>query len=370
MRIEVQSRQALSPRISVLWSILVVPLALVFAALMLTALGIDSWRAYVTIFEGAFGNAYVFTDVLVKATPLIFAALGLALAFRANYWNIGAEGQLVMGAFAATGVALYWSPQLPPILVIPLMIMASFLGGALWALIAALLKLWASVNEIISTLMLNYIAILWVQFIYFDAWKNPQGFGFPGTAEFPKVAWLSRISGQLHIGLILALVAAGILTLLLSYSKWGYELRIIGGSAQTARYAGINLVRNVLLVVIVSGGLAGLAGLSEVAGVSHKLQTGIAVGYGYTAIIVAFLARLNPLGVIVSAIFIAGLSVGCEQLQVTMNLPAALAQILQGIILLFVLAADMLSRYRLRIVRTGSPDLVAANAVKDGERDS
>lgn len=365
MRIELQKRRPLSPLGNALVALLAVPVALLFSAVLLSVMGVNAIQAYITIFQGAFGSTYVFTEVLVKATPLMLAGLGLALAFRANYWNIGAEGQLVMGGFAATGIALFWAQRLPAVLIIPIMIVAAFVGGGLWGLIAAALKVWSNVNEIISTLMLNYIAILWAQYLYFDAWKNSKGFGFPGTAEFPKTAWLPKISGQLHIGVILALLAALVLFLLLAYSKWGYELRIIGGSVQAARYAGISLIRNVLLVALVSGGLAGLAGLSEVAGVAHKLENGISVGYGYTAIIVAFLGRLSSAGVIVAALFIAALTVGCEQLQVTLHLPVALAQILQGVILLFVLAAEVASRYRLRITRTAQAPVSATNPAKE-----
>ncbi|MCD6290836.1 MAG: ABC transporter permease, partial [Anaerolineae bacterium] len=181
---------------------------------------------------------------------------------------------------------------------------------------------------------------------------DPQGFGFPGTAQFPKAAWLPRITGRVHLGLLIAIAAAIVLWLLLSHTKWGYEIRVIGENPRAARYAGISIARNIVLVMIISGGLAGIAGFGEVAGISHRLQKGLSVGYGYTAIIVAWLAKLNPWGVLLVAVLLAGLLVGGDQLQITMGLPAAVALVLQGLILFFVLGGDVFTQYRLRVVRT------------------
>jgi simple sugar transport system permease protein len=218
-------------------------------------------------------------------------------------------------------------------------------------LIPALLKAYLRVNEIITTLMLNYIAILWLQHLYYGPWKDPQGYGFPGTAQFPAFAWLPRLTGRLHLGLIFALVAAGLIWLILARTRWGYEIRLIGENPATARYAGISITRNVVLVMLLSGGLAGLAGMAEVAGISHRLQQGLAVGYGFTAIIVAWLAKLNPWAVIVVAVLLAALLVGGDQIQISMGLPASVALVLQGAILFFMLGGDIFTRYRLRILR-------------------
>lgn len=357
----------LEPSRTMAW---VVPIAsfilgLLFGAVVLVLAGANPWQTYKAMLEGAFGTPgqwrvgefYSLTETLVKATPLMLAGLGVSIAFRMLFWNIGAEGQLVMGGFAAGAVAL-WLPQVAPDLPtwiwLPVMAIAGMAGGALWGLIPAALKALLKVNEIITTLMLNYIAILWVQHLYYGPWKDPKGFGFPGTAQFPKFAWLPRLSGRVHLGLVFAIVAAILIWVVLDRTRWGYEIRLIGENPRAARYAGVSLTRNILLVMILSGGLAGLAGMGEVAGISHRLQQGLAVGYGFTAIIVAWLGKLNPWGVIVVAILLAGLLVGGDQIQIVMGLPASVASVLQGAILFFMLGGNVFMTYRLRLIRTQS----------------
>ena len=222
---------------------------------------------------------------------------------------------------------------------------------------AALLKAYLRVNEIITTLMLNYVAILLMDYLYTGPWKDKEGYGFPGTASFKEFAALPRLPeelgfGRVHLGLIIAIVAAVLVWLVLTRTKWGYEIRVIGENPEAARYAGISLVRNILLVMILSGGLAGLAGYGQVAGIAFRLQKGIAVGDGFTAIIIAWLAKLHPIGVLIVAVLMAALSVGGDQITITMGLPAAMARVLQGAILFFVLGGDIFVRYRLRRVRT------------------
>jgi simple sugar transport system permease protein len=330
-------------------------LALVVAAVMLMAVGADPWVTYKAMAAGAFGSQYNITETLVKAIPLMLVGLGVSVAFRMQFWNIGAEGQLVMGGFASAGVAIFLPqavPGLPAWILLPLMGLAGFTAAALWGLVPALLKAYLGVNEIITSLMLNYVAISWVEYLFVGPWKDPKGFGFPGTAQFPTEGWLPRLTGRVHFGLVIAILAALVLWLLLSRTQWGYEIRVIGENPRAARYAGIDLARNILLVMIVSGGLAGLAGFGEVAGISHRLQKGLAVGYGYTAIIVAWLGRLNPWGIILVAVLLAGLLVGGDQLQITMGLPASVALVLQGLILFFVLGGSIFAQYRLRVVRS------------------
>jgi simple sugar transport system permease protein len=231
------------------------------------------------------------------------------------------------------------------------MLGAAFAAGALWGLVPALLKAFLRVNEIITTLMLNYVAILLLDYLYTGPWKDKAGYGFPGTASFKEIASLPRLVGRVHAGVIVAVAAALLIWLVLMRTKWGYEIRVIGENASAARYAGISLVRNMLLVMVFSGGLAALAGYGQVAGIAHRLQKGIAVGDGFTAIIVAWLAKLHPIGVLIVAILIAALSVGGDQITITMRLPAAMAGVLQGAILFFVIGGDIFVRYRLRVVR-------------------
>jgi ABC-type uncharacterized transport system permease subunit len=229
-------------------------------------------------------------------------------------------------------------------------------GGALWGLVPGLLKAYLKVNEIITTLMLNYVAILWVQYLYYGPWKDPKGFGFPGTAQFEPFTWLPRLTGRVHLGLVFAILAAIFIWLVLGRTKWGYEIRLIGENPTAARYAGVSIARNIVLVMFLSGGLAGLAGMAEVAGISHRLQQGLAVGYGFTAIIVAWLGRLNPWGVLLVGFLLAALLVGGDQIQITMGLPASVALVLQGAILFCMLGGNILTTYRLCLVR-GAPSV-------------
>lgn len=349
MRLIIEKRLEYSRLMAFLVPIVSVVLALLAGAVLLALAGANPWVTYKAMAIGAFGGKYNVSETMVKAIPLMLCGLGVSVAFRMLFWNIGAEGQLALGGIAAAGVALFWADHIPPPLLLPTMVVAGFLGGALWGLIPALLKAYVHVNEIITSLMMNYIAILWVEHLFYGPWKDPHGYGFPGTAQFPKAARLPRLPGtRFHLGMALALVAALFIWVVLRRTKWGYEIRVIGENPRAAAYAGINIVRNIILVMILSGGLAGLAGMSEVAGISHRLQKGLTVGYGYTAIIVAWLGKLNPWGVLVVAILVAGLLVGGDQIQITMQLPAAVALVLQGAILFFVLGGDLFTQYRIR----------------------
>lgn len=332
--------------------------ALLFGAVLLYAAGANPIDAYQAMLKGSFGTSYNFSETLVRATPLIFTGLSVTVAFRMRFWNIGAEGQLVIGGVAAVGTALFLTERfsfLPesPWVWIPLMMIASILAGAILGLIPALLKAFLDVNEIISTLMFNYIIIFWYQHLYTTAWKDPQGFGFPGSAAIPEFTKLPRINQRVHLGLIIAIVAALIIWIILSKTRLGYEIRLVGENPTAARYAGVSIYRNIIIVMLLSGGMAGLAGFSEITGVAYRLQQGLDVGNGFTGIIVAWLARLNPGGVIIVSILLSGLLVGSDALQYTpgMQLPASIGLVLQGAILLFVLGADIFTRYRLRIIK-------------------
>ncbi len=341
-------------------------LALGFGAILLAVVGANPWQTYRAMFEGAFGapaqwqkgEFFGLTETLVKAIPLMLTGLSVAIAFRMLFWNIGAEGQLVMGGVGAAAVALWFPATLPflpqsPWVYLPLMIIAGMIAGAIWGLIPALLKSYLQVNEIIITLMLNYIAILWYQYLFQIAWKDPQGMGFPGTAMLPDYTWLPRFTGRLHWGLVIAVAVAILLWIVLDRTRWGYEIRLIGENPNVARYAGISIIANIILVMALSGGLAGLAGVTEVTGISHRLQRGLDVGNGFTGIIVAWLGKLSPWGILLVAVLLAALLVGGEQIQISMGLPAAVALVLQGAILFCVLGGDIFTRYRLRVVWRG-----------------
>jgi simple sugar transport system permease protein len=235
------------------------------------------------------------------------------------------------------------------------MMVLAIAAGAVWALIPAALKAVLRVNEILTTLMMNYIAILFVEYLYLGPWRDPAGYGFPGTAEFPRAAWLPQFMGRVHVGLFIALAAAVLVWFILARTRLGYEIRVIGENARAARYAGMNIGRNIVLVMLLSGGLAGLAGMSEVSGIAHRLGHGLTVGTGYTAIIVAWLAALNPWGVVLVSFLMAALLVGGDQLQIAMGLPSAVAGVLQGAILFFVLGGTIFVNYRIRIIRPTKP---------------
>ena len=365
--LKLEKRLEPSRKVSFLVPIISFLLALVFGGILLAIVGANPFLTYQAMLEGAFGTVtqwqggefYSVSETLVKSVPLMFTGLAVAIAFRMLFWNIGAEGQLVMGAVGAAGVALFF-PDLFPFLpqsrwvYLPLMIIAGLLAGAIWGLGPALLKAYLKVNEIITTLMLNYIAILWYQQLFQIAWKDPEGFGFPGSAAFGEFAWIPRFSGRLHWGLFLAIAAAAFIWLVLDRSRWGYEIRLIGENVNAARYAGISIARNIVLVMLLSGGLAGVAGVVEVSAIAHRLQDGLAIGLGFSGIIVAWLAKLNPWGVLIWALLLAALFVGGDQIQISMGLPASVALVLQGAILFFVLGGDIFTRYRLRVIRTSA----------------
>jgi ABC-type uncharacterized transport system permease subunit len=346
-------RRLEQPRwLTLLSPLLLMLFALLIGALLLALTGADPWNVYQRMATTAFGSAYGWSDTTIKATPLILAGLGVAFAFRMRLWNIGAEGQLFLGAFMATGVALHWLPaETPKPLMLTAMALAGFVGGALWGLIPGLLKARLNVNEIITSLMLNYVAIFWNNYFVYGPWSE-RGFGL--TPQYPRTAWLPRLTDfaetlpflrglTAHLGILLGVGLALVFWLLWRYTKWGFALTVIGDNPRAARYAGISLASNIALAMAVSGGLAGLAGMSEVAGVVHRLQERFSPGYGFTAIIIAWLAKLNPLAIILVAYLFGGLLVGGDEIQ-----PAGIAQMLQGVILFVMVGGEMLLQYRLR----------------------
>lgn len=355
MQIKIEPRLIVPLWLQALSMVVAVVVALFLGGLMLAYGGLNPLVAYRQMLNVGFLDTYSFSDTLVKATPLILAGLGVTVAFRMRLWNIGAEGQLLMGAWAAAGVALFWlPPETPRPLMLAALILAGAAAGALWGAIPGVLKARWHVNEIISSLMLVYVAALLISYFVHGPWAVA-GFGL--TAPFPRSAWFPRLLDwadpipilrgmTAHIGIFFGIIAAIVLYVLFRRSKWGYELKLIGDNPQAARYAGINIAGHVVQTMLISGGLAGLAGASEVAGVVHRLQDGISPGYGFTAIIVAWLGGLNPLGVLLVSYLFGGLLVGGDVIQ-----PAGIPLMIQGIILFCVISASLLTRYRVRIVR-------------------
>ena len=333
-----------------------VVVAILISGAILWVAGGEPIPIFAHIFRASFGSLGVISDTLVKATPLLLTGLACALAFRMRLWNIGAEGQFLMGAWGASAVVLIpiVPAGTPSIVTIPLMMAAGMIAGAAYGAIPGILKAMRGVNEIIVTLMLNYVAALWIAYWVFGPWSEG---GFQLTPTFPPEAWLPRLSDfadavpafsglTVHLGLAFGLVAAVLVRLLLFRSRRGYEIRLIGDSPQAARYAGIDVVRNTVLVFALSGALAGLAGMSEVGGVVHRLQQAISPGYGFTAIIVAYIAKLHPYGVIVASIAFGALILAGREIQ-----PSGIPAMIQGIILFALIASEVFLRYRVRLER-------------------
>ncbi len=338
-------------------SVVAIIVALILGGIVIAFAGGNPFASYAHIAEASFGGIGVLSDTIVKATPIILTALACSVAFRMKLWNIGAEGQFIMGAWGASAIVLapVLAAESSRWLFIPVMAMAGMAMGAVWGYIPGYLKAKFNVNEIISTLMMNYIAVSWANFWVFGVWTEG---GFQMSPRFPETAWLPRLSEYAaavplfrglttHAGLLLGIIAAIILWFIVFRSRWGYEIRLIGDNPSAAKYAGINITRNTIWVMMLSGALAGLGGMSEVAGVVHRLQTApIAAGYGFTGIIVAWLAKLNPLVIILVSVLFGALILAGREIQ-----PSGVPKMIQGIILVCLIASDFMLRYRVRIVR-------------------
>lgn len=338
---------------SILWMrLLALAVSVGVSALLLWVLGYGEKLGQIlqTMFIKPIFTDYGILDTIAKSTPLIIASVGVAVAFKMKLWNIGAEGQIAMGAFAATGMCMLF-PNLPAYLLIPLMMAAGMVAGALWGLLAAAPRAFWGVNETIITLMLNYVATLWLQYLITGPWRDPAQKSFPMAAQITKSGWFPRLAGtDIHLGLLVGVVLVVLFAVFISRSKWGYEVRAIGESPKAARYAGMNVTVQMLIVMAVSGAIAGLAGVSELAGVSHRIETGISGGYGFTAVIIAWLARLNPVALVAMSLLMGALLTGGIYLR-AMGIPAALSEVIEGIILFFVLGLDFITRYKLVIQR-------------------
>jgi ABC-type uncharacterized transport system permease subunit len=337
-----------SKRTNIWWvTIASIFFALIVCGIFIAANGINPFPVYKKLLSGAFGSSFGLTETLVKSIPLLLCGLGVSIAYRISVWNIGAEGQFAAGAIAATAVTIYF-PDLPSYLSIPLMIVFGIAAGGFWGLLTAIPRTYFQVNELITSLMLNYVALLLLNYFVFGPWKDPKGFNFPGTPMFNEAQSLPVLGDtRLHLGLLFAIVVVVLYAFTIRYTRWGYELRLIGANPEAARNAGIRISRHIIIVMVISGGLAGLAGMSEVSGVTHRLMYGISPGYGYTAIIVAWLAKLNPVGLVVSSFLFGGLIVGGYSVQ-TIGLPSSISNMLQGAILFFLIAGDTIGKFRLR----------------------
>lgn len=319
--------------------------------IIFTILGKNPLVAFHTFFIEPINDFYGFGELIIKASPLMLIGVGLAIGFRANISNIGAEGQLTVGAIAGGGVALYFFES-NSAFVIPLMFIAGALGGIAWAAIPALLKTRFNTNEILVSLMLNYVAILLLSYLVHGPWKDPTGYGFPQSRLFSSSATLPLMldGTRLHAGVILSLIAVFIGWIFLMKSFLGYQIQVAGLAQKAAHYAGFKH-NSLVWVGLLAGGLAaGLAGAIEISGPIGQLLPQVSPGYGYAAIIVAFVGRLHPLGIVLSSLLMALLYLGGESAQMILDLPSAVTGVFQGMLLFYLLATDLLVNYRIRII--------------------
>ncbi|MDC7222575.1 MAG: ABC transporter permease [Spirochaetales bacterium] len=339
-----------SKQFKIFYKVSVITLAIAAAALLgsiiLWAIDAEVLRTFAVIFIEPLKSMYIITEVLIRTIPLIFVALGISVAFRSGIINIGAEGQMLMGILGATIIAVTF-PSLPKGIMIPLALLAGTLFGVLYGAIPALLKTRLNVSELLSTVMLNYIAIQIYVFCIRGPLIDPEelvtGSGTPQSMRFPKAAWLSRLipGTRLHTGLIIALVLAVLLYLLLWRTSFGYKMRAAGAGKKSARYGGINVARYLITAMCISGGFAGLAGSVEVMGLHRRAIEGISSGYGFTGIVVALFGGLHPAGIIPSAFLFGLILVGGDMTQRMVGVPSNMVQVLQGIIILAIVSAQM-----------------------------
>ena len=358
MRLDLQARAAPSRIIAIAGPILALLAAMLIGAAVVVLLGKSPADAFMAYFVAPLSESWSLQALAVKASPLILIAVGLSFCFRANLWNIGAEGQFTVGGLAGGWLALatrdgayqgtfggWW--------ILPAMLVLGAMGGVLYALIPAILRVTLGVSEILSSLMLVYIAGYGLDYLVRGPWRDPQGFNFPVTANFDLEATLPSLiaDGRLHAGILLTVGAVLLAGLVLSRGMFGFEVRLFGTAPKAARFAGFSERALTLAVFAISGGLAGLAGIAEVSGQIGQLQPSISPGYGFTAIIVAFLGRLSPFGIVLAGLVLALTYIGGEGAQVSMKLPLDLTGAFQGVLLMCVLAADVFTRYRVRLVR-------------------
>ena len=333
--------------------ILAIGLTLIFGLVVFAIMGKNPVVALYTFFVMPLTSVQGLSELLVKATPLVLIAIGLGMGFRANVWNIGAEGQLTMGAIFGGGVAIYFYES-DSVLLLPAMIIAGVIGGMAWSAIPAWLRTHFNANEILTSLMLTYVAVLFLSFLVLGPWRDPGGYNFPETRLFSDAGIMPKLlfGTRLHLGALFALLAVFSCWVIFSKTVIGLQLKVLGLAPAAARFAGYSEKKLIWFSMLFSGGLAGLAGLSEVSGTIGQLIPTISPGYGFTAIIVAFLGRLHPVGILVAGLVLALTYLGGEMAQIEIGTPAAVTGLFQGALLFFLLACDVLTNFRICL---GSP---------------
>jgi len=354
MQLVLEKRAERSTVIAVASPLIAVALTLVTVGILFAIMGKNPITALYVYFIEPLTDPFSLAEIAVKATPLVMIAVGLSLCYIANIWNIGAEGQFLVGAIAGSWLAVRTNGTDAGAWVLPVMLILGALGGALYAMIPALCKIRFGASEILTSLMLVYVAYYGMDYLVRGPWRDPHGLNFPTTAPFDPAATVPALidGSRLHAGTLVALVVVMIAAVMLGRTIMGFEIKLIGAAPRAARFSGFNSDQLVLLTFAVSGGLAGLAGIIEVAGPIGYLQPDISPGYGFTAIIVAFLGRLNPVGILIAGLFLALTFIGGENAEIAMKVPQDLTKVFQGILLFYVLACDSMIVYRIRLVST------------------
>lgn len=326
-------------------SLAAVLFALIAGGIVIASVGINPFTAYGHLFQGAFGSKIGFANTLIKTTPLLIAGLGLSISFRCNLINIGAEGQMIAGGIAATAAAIYL-PFSSPVIMLPLIFIAGFLGGGLYGAVPGLLKAKFGISEIINTIMLNYIAINMLSFLLDGPMREPGNY-YPQSAKILKAFWLPSIfSGtRLHFGFVIALALVICYYLLIYRLPHGFRIRAVGFNPKAARYAGMNVKRSIISAMVLSGGFAGIAGMSEVLGVHHRLYNDFTSGYGFDAISIALLGKLHPAGAVLAALFFGALRVGANAMQHVVQIPTTIVYVIQGLAVLFILTDSFVQNF-------------------------
>jgi len=353
MRLELIPRPDPSPVARALAPLGALVVAFLVAGLVVALIGRSPISAFEVYILQPLTDPWSLRAILVKATPLVLIAIGLSYCFRAGLWNIGAEGQFIMGGVAGSALALATHGTDPGPWLLPAMMLAGMLGGAAWGAVPAFLKVRFGVSEILTSLFLVYIAELFLDWLARGPWRDPGGFNFPQSVVFESAARLPEIPGldRVHVGVVFAVIAVLVTTVVLGRTLFGYRLKLTGDAPRAARFAGFSSKRTTLIVFAISGGLAGLAGIAEVSGQIGRVIPDISPGYGFTAITVAFLGRLNPVGILAAGLVLALTFIGGENAQILLRLPFDLTVAFQGLVLLCVLTADALVSYRVRLVR-------------------
>ncbi len=349
-------RKQPAKHLAYLTPVIAVLLTILAGGLLFALMGYDPIETLYQFFIAPVSTRYGLAELMVKATPLVLIGVGLSIGFRAGVWNIGAEGQLTLGAIFGGGLAI-WLHESESMLLLPAMLLLGILGGALWAAIPALLRTLFNVNEILTSLMLTYVATLLLSALVHGPWRDPDGYNFPESRLFPDAAIMPILldGTRLHLGAMLALIVALLGWFMLRKTLTGFKVQVVGQAPRAAAFAGFSERRMVWFTMLLGGGLAGIAGLGEVAGPIGQLIPTISPGYGFTAIIVAFLGRLHPIGVVFAGLLMALSYLGGENAQIAVGLPTAATGVFQGMLLFFVLASDVLIRYRVTWAKPAQP---------------